>query len=143
MNLIYNQGDKSLSPAILLRRAEAVNHAPEEQPKPAIEIALEKYQLAVDYYADHPNQALHKSYQTSLVLCQELKQAFLDSDEIRTAQTSTKVKRLRGMEREEEFSKIVTKRLRILENIQQLQAKLKTLKLERIALTETEKTKPH
>jgi len=118
--------------------------APTVKPKPTkkpIDISLEKYQEAVDFYADHPNQEMYKSYLASLSICKTLKEAFELSDAIAKETTNVRKKRLKGMEREESVSSLLMQRVTALESIQHAKSKLAELKQERVELKKNKK--PH
>jgi len=117
--------------------------SPTVKPKPTkkpIDISLEKYQEAVDFYADHPNQEMHESYLESLSICKTLKEAFELSEEIAKETTRIKRKRLKGMEREESLSSLLMQRVTALESIQYAKSKLAGLKQQRVTL---KNKKPH
>ena len=50
--------------------------------KAPVDISLEKYQFAVDFYSVNPNTEMHKSYSKSLDICKILKSEFKRSKEI-------------------------------------------------------------
>jgi len=123
---------------------EGIKFTSTATPKPnkkLIDISLEKYQEAVDFYADHPNQEMHKSYLASLSICKTLKEAFELSDAIAKETTNVRKKRLKGMEREEAMSSLLMQRVTALESIQHAKSKLAELKQERVELKKNKK--PH
>lgn len=120
------------------KQTSAVSPEPTKKP---IDISLEKYQEAVDFYTDHPNQEMYKSYLASLTICKSLKEAFELSDKIGLETTRVKRRGLKGMEREESVSTLLMQRLSTLESIQNAKSKLAELKRQRAQLKRNKK--PH
>lgn len=106
-----------------------------------IDVSLEKYQEAVDFYADHPNQEMYKSYLASLSTCKTLKEAFELSDNIAKETMNVRKKRLKGMDREESLGSLLMQRVTILESIRHAKVKLIELKQDRVELNKNKK--PH
>ena len=109
---------------------------PEKAP---IDISLEKYQEAINYYANHPNLDMHKSYQESLTLCHKLKKAFEAAERLATEVKNVKRSTLTIMEREEYLGLKLTRRIEALKSIQRIIFELKQLKDQRIKYNK----KPH
>ncbi|MCS6271852.1 hypothetical protein G3489_19445 [Shewanella baltica] len=102
--------------------------------KSPITISLEKYQIAVDFYSEHPNKELLSSYQESLKICKELSLSFEFAEKISAECRKLRSLRISKMEREERMACLVSKRISNLENIHFYKTKLSNLKTQRVEI---------
>lgn len=116
---------------LITRRSEQKEPLEATAPDHPVDVSIRMYQEAVIFYANHPNQDLHKSYQTSLAICQQLKHAFELSSQVSAEIRKLKPKHMSHAERQERLSMLVIKRLRALEDIHASRSQLKLLKQQR------------
>ena len=97
-----------------------------------IDVSIERYELAVNYYAKHHNEKLLISYKESLKECINLKELFLSYEKIcKQAKKERKVKGKTNMEIEDVKAKSFDEKLNTLNSIRKSKAKLNDLKYSR------------